>query len=62
MVHNKTLIVIAHKLSSIKHADNIVVINDGEIYEKGTHDALLENRGIYQELWSKRIELKSWKI
>ncbi len=62
LVKEKTLIVIAHKLSSIKHADNIIVVTDGEIAEQGSHDVLLENKGIYSELWNKRMVAKSWKI
>ncbi len=62
LVKEKTLIVIAHKLSSIKHADKIVVINDGEICEQGTHDELLGNEGLYKELWDKRTTAASWNL
>ncbi len=62
LIKEKTLIVIAHKLLSIKHADNIIVVNDGEIAEQGNHEALLANKGIYSELWNKRMVAKSWKI
>ncbi len=62
MVREKTLIVIAHKLSSIKHADNIIVVDDGKIVEQGNHGVLLENNGIYSTLWNKRMVAKPWKI
>ncbi len=62
LVQEKTLIVIAHKLSSIQHADNIVVVDDGQIAEQGTHGALLASGGIYSELWKKRSNAASWKL
>ncbi len=62
LVKEKTLIVIAHKLSSIKHADNIVVVNDGEIHEQGTHDELIASGGLYKELWGKRTAAASWEL
>jgi ATP-binding cassette subfamily B (MDR/TAP) protein 1 len=48
----RTTIVIAHRLSTIKTADNIVVMQEGRIVEQGTHDALLEKRGVYFSLVS----------
>lgn len=62
LVKNKTLIVIAHKLSSIKNADQIIVIDDGNICERGTHDELLELDGEYAELWNLRKKSRSWEI
>ncbi len=62
LVKEKTLIVIAHKLSSIKHADNIVVVDEGEISEQGTHDELLKTGGLYNELWEKRTTAASWEL
>lgn len=49
---NKTTIMVAHRLSTIKHADQIYVLNDGIIKESGSHDQLLELGGIYHALWS----------
>ena len=48
---NRTTVVIAHRLSTIKTADNIIVIHEGEIKEMGSHDALLQNDGIYKKLY-----------
>ena len=50
LMANRTSIVIAHRLSTIQNADEIVVINEGQIVEKGTHDMLLKNKGHYYKL------------
>ena len=49
---NRTTIVIAHRLSTIKNADRIIVISKGSILESGTHLSLLQNKGIYSDLWN----------
>lgn len=49
---NKTAIVIAHRLSTIQDAQQIIVLRGGEIAEQGTHDELLQARGLYSRLWS----------
>ncbi len=50
MMQNRTSIVIAHRLSTIRHADEIIVLQKGEIAERGTHDSLLAQGGIYKKL------------
>lgn len=50
LMENRTSLVVAHRLSTIQHADQIVVMHDGEIAEQGTHDELLERGGVYQKL------------
>ena len=50
LMQNRTSIVIAHRLSTIQHADEIVVIQQGEIVERGRHDSLLLNNGLYRKL------------
>ena len=62
LVKNKTLIVIAHKLSCVMNADNIVVIDDGEIVEQGNHTKLLKNNGLYRNLFDKRLNSRAWSI
>lgn len=62
LVKNKTLIVIAHKLSTIKNAGKILVIDEGKVVEEGSHDDLIEKKGKYCEFWEKRINTRSWKI
>ncbi len=49
---NRTTIVIAHRLSTIKNADRIIVMSKGSIVESGKHSSLLENKGIYSDLWN----------
>ncbi len=58
---DKTLIIIAHRLSTVKNADNILVLNQGEIVETGKHSELLHlDNGIYKELWNIQTgEIKS---
>jgi ATP-binding cassette subfamily B protein len=48
---DRTVIVIAHRLSTVRHADRIHVLEAGRIVESGAHDALLEERGLYAALW-----------
>ncbi len=47
----KTLVIVAHRLSTIAHADQIVIVDQGRIKEIGTHEELLEKQGLYAELW-----------
>lgn len=62
LVKNKTLVMIAHKLSTIKYADQIIVIDNGRIIQEGTHNDLINEEGLYGEFWQRRIKAKSWKI
>ncbi|WP_445147858.1 ABC transporter ATP-binding protein [Baekduia sp. Peel2402] len=50
--HQRTTIVIAHRLSTIRHADAIHVLQAGQVVESGTHDELVERRGLYAALWA----------
>jgi ABC-type transport system involved in cytochrome bd biosynthesis fused ATPase/permease subunit len=52
--HNYTTIVIAHRLTTIRNADQIAVVDRGEIIELGNHDELLDRNGIYAQLWKKQ--------
>ena len=53
----RTSIVIAHRLSTILAADEILVLSGGVIKERGTHDALLEQGGVYKELYETQFKL-----
>ncbi|NJR25965.1 MAG: ABC transporter ATP-binding protein [Richelia sp. CSU_2_1] len=62
LVKSKTLIVIAHKLSTIENADRILVIENGQIVEGGKHCELIKNGNLYSRFWSDRQQARSWKI
>lgn len=51
LLRNKTTIMIAHRLHTIRHADNIVVFDKGRVVEQGTHDALVAAGGTYSRMW-----------
>lgn len=52
----KTIIVIAHRLSTVKTADNIVVLDQGKVAESGNHQSLLSKNGIYHRLWKEQFD------
>lgn len=54
----RTTFIVAHRLSTIVNADRIVVVNNGEILEEGTHEGLIAAEGKYAELWAKQIFVK----
>ena len=58
----KTLIVIAHRLTTIAAADQILVLDQGRIVERGKHETLMEQGGLYQRLWNVRVRSHGWKI
>jgi len=51
----KTIIVIAHRLSTVRNADKIIVLNEGAVAEFGTHKELCETNGIYSKLWNEQF-------
>jgi len=53
----KTVVVVAHRLSTVRHADKIVVMHQGEIAEEGTHETLVAQKGKYYELVKNQLEL-----
>ena len=52
LMSNRTTLVVAHRLSTIKNADHILVINKGRIVESGKHDDLLKLNGLYRRLYT----------
>ncbi|AIF43905.1 multidrug ABC transporter ATP-binding protein [Virgibacillus sp. SK37] len=51
VMKERTSFIIAHRISSLKHADEIIVLEDGEIVERGTHETLVNNKGTYQRIY-----------
>lgn len=62
LTRNKTLISIAHRLSTVKNADKIIVIDHGEIVQQGTHAELMQVDGIYKNFLRLRTEATGWKL
>lgn len=62
LTRDKTIIMIAHRLKTVRKADQILVIENGRIAQQGTHDSLMREDGIYRRFVSERQEAVSWKI
>ena len=62
LVKDKTLVVIAHRLSTVRTADQILVMDAGRLAEHGTHEELLTKPGIYRHFWQIRQNARNWKI
>jgi ATP-binding cassette subfamily B protein len=62
LVSGKTLIVIAHRLSTIVSADQIVVINDGNVEATGTQEQLLSECPLYRDMWNAHISYKDSEV
>ena len=60
LLKDKTVIMIAHKLSTVKNADQILVLEDGTISQRGTHFELLAQEGLYQRLWNIQYKAERW--
>ena len=56
LMKGKTSFIVAHRLSTIKNADLILVMNKGNVIEKGTHDELIEKHGFYYNLYNSQFE------
>ena len=62
LTREKTIIMIAHRLKTVEHADQIVVIDDGRIVQQGRHEQLMQQKGIYRTFVEDRKKAVSWKI
>lgn len=56
LMNGRTVLVIAHRLSTVKTANTVAVISDGQIVESGTHDELLDQNGIYTSLVKRQLQ------
>lgn len=62
LTRDKTIIMIAHRLKTVRHADQIVVLDGGRIVQRGTHDELLAQKGIYSDFVGMREKAIGWKL
>jgi ATP-binding cassette subfamily B protein IrtB len=62
LVVGKTLMVVAHRLATIRSADQIVTLDHGRLAERGTHDQLLAAGGLYAHLWAQRQRATTWRV
>jgi ATP-binding cassette subfamily B protein len=62
LLENKTVIMIAHRLNTVKNADQIIVVDKGKIVEVGVHNDLIENKEIYYSMWETYSQAQLWRI
>lgn len=62
LVKDKTVIVIAHRLNTIRKADNIIILDKGRLSEQGNHEELIAKKGLYFNLWEEQLRVKGWKF
>ncbi len=61
LVKQKTVVVIAHKLQTIRNADKIIVLENGQVKEEGSHNELLKHGGLYANYWNTQQSTRGWK-
>lgn len=59
---NKTIVLIAHRLSTVVHADTIVVLKNGKVMEQGAHEVLYEKKGMYHKLWRQQLPRLTYRL
>ena len=62
LTKEKTIIMIAHRLKTVEHADQILVLDQGRIVQKGTHETLIQEEGIYKNFVGQREKINRWKL
>lgn len=62
VIRGKTVLIIAHRLSTVQNADNILVLDHGKVVEQGSHAQLLERRGVYRAMWADYQRSARWKV
>jgi ATP-binding cassette subfamily B protein len=62
IMHNRTSIIISHRVSSVKLANKILVLDEGHLVEQGTHESLMQNNGLYKELYEKQLQTEGEEI
>ena len=62
LTKNKTVLMIAHRLSTVQNADSIIVLSDGKVVEQGSHESLLALRGVYTAMWEDYQRSARWKV
>ena len=62
LTHNKTIVMIAHRLKTVRNADQILVLDGGHIVQRGTHEELLGQPGLYARFIGERKEAAGWKL
>ena len=62
LAKGKTVLMIAHRLTSIVNADEILVVENGEIVERGTHNELIEKSGVYAKMWAEYQQSTTWTL
>ena len=62
LTRGKTLVSIAHRLNTVADADQIIVVDEGRIVQRGTHEELMRDAGIYRDFVSLRREAAGWRL
>ena len=62
LIKDRTSFIVAHRLSTIRNADVVIVMKDGKIVEKGTHDSLMNKEGVYFNMYNSQFLNVDWQI
>ena len=62
LTHEKTVLLIAHRLKTVRHADQILVVDAGRIVQRGTHEELMAQEGVYRRFILGREQAVRWKL